>query len=259
MEIGKAYSVPDERLSPKVVDWARKVFEKFGTNEVDSLVVAQLLGHSTVGGAFNAKVALMTGYGVVDRKAGEIRVTETGRMIVSPKSSKEKMEGVRASLFKIGLWERIYRDYTSKGAKLPADFAAELAKIAGIAPAEAKSKADWVAKAYEVDISYLKSVERETETEGPVGFPKSAAVHVELPTVSATALDQTGPGLSVGSGQIVFYSQDDRIHLSVPRSAKHIGMLRTFIESALKVIEEELASGSKAEAGRGRAKKQGEK
>ena len=45
------YSVMDEGLYPKLVNLARKVYDKFSKNKTDALKVAQLLGHASIGGA----------------------------------------------------------------------------------------------------------------------------------------------------------------------------------------------------------------
>src|SRR2546428_2361794 len=115
LQVGKNYSVPDERLYPKVVDWTKQIYDEFSTNETDALSVAQLLGHNSIGGAFNAKVASMSGYGVVERRLGKIRVTEIGRKTILSDDGKEKAEGVRSALLKVALWKRIYNNYTAKG------------------------------------------------------------------------------------------------------------------------------------------------
>src|SRR5712692_5551042 len=84
VQIGRNYSVPDERLYPKLVDLARQVYDKFSTNETDALIVAQLLGHASIGGAFNGKVATLSSYGLVERRQGKIRLTDIGRRAVVP-------------------------------------------------------------------------------------------------------------------------------------------------------------------------------
>lgn len=261
MEVGKMYSVPNERLYPKVVNWAKRIHDKFSTGEADALLVAQLLGHSSVGGAFNSKVAAMTSYGVVDRRLGKIRVTDIGKKIVSPAGPIEKVEGVRSSLLKVALWERLYQDFTAKGLELPEDFWTELAKICDIPPGEAKGKAEWVAKAYEADFSFLKSAEKESSS-GGAGIPVMTLG--EEPSSSQRILGELAGQISIPAsgqraGQIIFMSQEDRIQLSVPRSARHIGMLRTFIDNALKAIEVELAAGTKHQAARGKAPKPAKK
>ena len=168
MQVGKSYSIPDERLYPKVLDWTKQIYDEFSTSEADALSVAKLLGHTSIGGAFNAKVASMSAYAVVDRRLGKIRVTEIGRKAILPEDGKEKADGVRSALLKVALWKRLYNNYTAKGAELPANFSADLAQIADIPGEDAKSKAEWVVKAFNSDISYLRSTERET------GAPESS-------------------------------------------------------------------------------------
>ena len=259
MEVGKTFSVPDERLSPKVVEWTRRIHDRFGTAEVDSVVVAQALGHASVGGAFNSKVALMTSYGVVERGQGKIRVSDIGRMIVSPRTSKDVVEGVRASLLSVSLWQRLYRDYKPRGLKIPPDFAPELAKISGTTITEARNKAEWVARAFAEDFGYLESVEREAKS--PEAMANRAQRVELLPAQAATGIGpaEVHPATATDdqSDQIVFLSQRDHIQISVPRSSKHIGMLRTFVDSALRAIEDDLAS--KPDSAKEKPRKQAEK
>jgi hypothetical protein len=242
MEVGKTFSVPDERLSPRAVGWTRTVHNRFGTAEADSLLVAQALGHSSVGGAFNSKVAVLTAYGLVERGQGKIRVTDIGRMIVSPRTAREAVEGASAALFKVSLWQRLHRDYTAKGLKIPTDLAPELARIAGITITDARTRAEWITRAYSEDLAFLDSV-----TKSPGAPEGTAASRLAASAVGESALSvgSTGEETSLPTvgeqGQILFASPDDKIQISVPRSAKHIGMLREFVESALKAIEEDLS------------------
>ncbi len=255
MEVGSKYYVPDERLNPRVVEWTKRIYDKFTTNDADALVVAQLLGHGSLSGAFNTKMGVVGAYGVAERRLGKIRVTDIGRKIVFSNDPKEKLEGVKSALFKVPLWERLYGEYTKKGAELPSNFWADLARIADIPPDDAKTKADWVAKAYNDDISFLKSIEKELGSTPPAMVQKDegSGQAVRLPSLTT----QMGlPSISnATSGQILFTSLDDKIQLSVPRSARHIEMLRTFVENALKVIEEELVAEAKLVTKQDRASK----
>jgi len=265
LQVGKNYSVPDERLYPKLVDWTRQIYDKFSTNETDSLSVAQLLGHGSIGGAFNAKVAAMSGYGLIDRRLGRIRVTETGRKAILPEDGKERVDGVKSALLKVALWKRLYNHYTAKGAELPGDFWADLAKIADIPTDDAKSKAEWVAKAFNSDMNYLRLTEKETGTLGSVQTPQKKAktsdaggLVAQAPPVGPKSQSQPISPTSESSGQIIFLSPVDQIELTVPRSPRHMAMLKTFIENALEVIDEELtAEGGMATAER--SKKAAEK
>ncbi len=243
MNIGK-YSVPDERIHPQLVEWTTQIYNKYTTTDADPLVVAQLLGHKSIGGAFNTKTAKMGAYGLIERRGGTIRVTDIGRKIISPNEPKEKYEGIKAALFKVELWERLYQEYTAKGAELPSNFWVDLAKIADIPPDDAKNKAEWVGKAYLDDIAYLKAAEKDmltttqtqpsskTQTDSKESQPSNPQIATLLPTMTP-------------NGQITFTSPDDRIQLTVPRSARHISMLKSFVEDALKVIEEELVAEAK--------------
>ena len=270
MQVGKSYSVPDERLYPKVLDWTKQIYDEFSTSDTDSLSVAQLLGHTSIGGAFNAKVASMSAYGVVERRLGRIRVTETGRKAILSEDGKEKADGVKSALLKVALWKRLYNHYTAKGAELPADFWADLAKIADIPGEDAKSKAEWVVKAFNSDIAYLRSTEKEKEMLGSSQRPQkkvkmSATNQLVTQTPSVPKAPSRpispppsepapkapsrpiSPPPSESSGQIIFLSPVDQIELTVPRRARHMAMLKKFIENALDVIDEELtAEGSMA-------------
>ena len=269
MQVGKSYSVPDERLYPKVLDWTKQIYDEFSTSDTDSLSVAQLLGHTSIGGAFNAKVASMSAYGVVERRLGRIRVTEIGRKAILSEDGKEKADGVKSALLKVALWKRLYNHYTNKGAELPADFSADLAKIADIPGEDAKSKAEWVVKAFNSDISYLRSTEKEKEMLGSSqrpqkkvktsatnqlvaqtpSVPKAPSRPISPPSepVPKAPSRPISPPPSESSGQIIFLSPFDQIELTVPRRARHMAMLKKFIENALDVIDEELtAEGSMA-------------
>jgi len=283
LQVGKSYSVPDERLYPKVLDWTKQIYDEFSTSDTDSLSVAQLLGHTSIGGAFNAKVASMSAYGVVERRLGRIRVTETGRKAILSEDGKEKADGVKSALLKVALWKRLYNHYTAKGAELPADFWADLAKIADIPGEDAKSKAEWVVKAFNSDIAYLRSTEKEKEMLGSSQRPqkkvKMSATNqlvTQTPSVPKAPSRPISPPSepvpkapsrpisppsepvpkapsrpisppSESSGQIIFLSPVDQIELTVPRRARHMAMLKKFIENALDVIDEELtAEGSMA-------------
>ena len=269
MQVGKSYSVPDERLYPKVLDWTKQIYDEFSTSDTDSLSVAQLLGHTSIGGAFNAKVASMSAYGVVERRLGRIRVTETGRKAILSEDGKEKADGVKSALLKVALWKRLYNHYTAKGAELPVDFWADLAKIADIPGEDAKSKAEWVVKAFNSDIAYLRSTEKEKEMLGSSqrpqkkvktsatdqlvaqtpSVPKAPSRPISPPSEPAPKAPSRpiSPPPSESSGQIIFLSPFDQIELTVPRRARHMAMLKKFIENALDVIDEELtAEGSMA-------------
>ena len=284
MQVGKSYSVPDERLYPKVLDWTKQIYDEFSTSDTDSLSVAQLLGHTSIGGAFNAKVASMSAYGVVERRLGRIRVTEIGRKAILSEDGKEKADGVKSALLKVALWKRLYNHYTNKGAELPADFSADLAKIADIPGEDAKSKAEWVVKAFNSDIAYLRSTEKEKDTLGSSqrpqkkvktsgtnqlvaqtpSVPKAPSRPISPPSqpdpkapsrpiappsepVPKAPSRPISPPPSESSGQIIFLSPVDQIELTVPRRARHMAMLKKFIENALDVIDEELtAEGSMA-------------
>ena len=284
MQVGKSYSVPDERLYPKVLDWTKQIYDEFSTSDTDSLSVAQLLGHTSIGGAFNAKVASMSAYGVVERRLGRIRVTEIGRKAILSEDGKEKADGVKSALLKVALWKRLYNHYTAKGAELPADFSADLAKIADIPGEDARSKAEWVVKAFNSDIAYLRSTEKEKEMLGSSqrpqkkvktsgtdqlvaqtpSVPKAPSRPISPPSqpdpkapsrpiappsepVPKAPSRPISPPPSESSGQIIFLSPVDQIELTVPRRARHMAMLKKFIENALDVIDEELtAEGSMA-------------
>ena len=256
MQVGKSYSIPDERLYPKVLDWTKQIYDEFSTSEADALSVAKLLGHTSIGGAFNAKVASMSAYAVVDRRLGKIRVTEIGRKAILPEDGKEKADGVRSALLKVALWKRLYNNYTAKGAELPADFWADLAKIADIPGEDAKSMSEWVVKAFNSDISYLRSTEKGTGTvesdQRPQKRVKTSGTDQLVAQTPSPPRVQSQPisPPSESSGQIIFLSPVDQIELTVPRNARHMAMLKKFIENALEVIDKELtAEGGVAEEG----------
>jgi hypothetical protein len=244
MNIGKYY-VPDERLYPQLVEWTTQIYNKYTITDADTLVVAQLLGHKSLSGAFNTKTAKISSYGLIERRGGTIRVTEIGRKIIFPSEPKEKYEGIKAAIFKIDLWERLYQEFTAKGAELPSNFWVDLARIADIPPDDAKNKAEWVGKAYLDDITYLKSVEKEMSN---IQVQPSSKTQINPKDMGGqsnnTQITPSAP-MMAPTGQISFTSPDDRIQLTVPRSARHISMLKTFVENALKVIEEELVADAK--------------
>jgi len=163
MDVGKNYSYPDIRIYPTLTDIVKKIHGKFENQRIkDKEMLAKFLGHTGVTGAFNARMAALRAYGLIEGR-GYVKITETGRKIALPDSSKpnEADEGLLEAVLKVPLWRVFYDRWTSKGEELPeSSFWVDLKEIAGIVPDEARKIANQVRKAYLDDIRYVKAIKK---------------------------------------------------------------------------------------------------
>lgn len=161
MKIGN-HDIPDLRLYPMLVEATHLIYEKYGSDEAqDVLVVAQLLGHhGSTSGAFLRKLACLRAYGLIESRG--IRVTDIGKRITFPTSEQEKNEALMQAILNIPLWKEFYSRW---GATLPnGNFWVDLAKITSLEAPKAQSVVETVRKAYLDDVRYLSvSEERKTD------------------------------------------------------------------------------------------------
>ncbi len=159
MNVGK-YEIPELRLNPILTEAAKKLYEKFKSEETsDTLTVAKLLGHDTDrSGAFLRKLAAMRAYGLVEKRG--IKVTELGKKLTYGTTEEEKNEALKEAILNIPLWKEFYGKF---GVNLPTEnFWVDLSKTTGLEAPDAQKTEKIVRNAYLDDVRYLK-VEKETE------------------------------------------------------------------------------------------------
>ena len=166
MKVGTKYEYPDWRLHPTLIETLKKIYGKFGLNNItDKKMLAVFLGHTSVTGGFLSKMAAMRVYGLITGR-GYIQVSELGKRIAHPEKPNDPYEAVKDAITSIPLWRIFYEKYTSKNVELPdEDFWVDLQAIAELVPDDAKKASKIVRKDYLDDIQYLISL-KETETEG---------------------------------------------------------------------------------------------
>lgn len=161
MKIVKGWNIPRMRLYPELFDDIKKLYGKFGQDEVDQEAVAQLWGHkSAKSSQFNfVKLGALRSYGLIEGR-GKIKVSDLGRRLTYAKNEKEGNDAIAEAIKNVPLWRRLFDDYTAKGEDLPTDtFWMDLRRIVGegkLPPEEAKNKAKIVRKAYFEDLKYYK-------------------------------------------------------------------------------------------------------
>ena len=175
MEIGGEY-IPDMRLYPELVDGVKKLYGKFGSNDVDQETVAQLMGHKSASSSQWRVVRLrcLKDYRLVEGR-GKIRVTDVGKRLTQG-DSKEQIDALVESVTSISFWNKLFEKYTKIGKPLPTDnFWMDLRQIIGedkLSPDEAKSKAEKVRKAFLEDVMYYKPIERPEKEVSPTPTPE---------------------------------------------------------------------------------------
>jgi hypothetical protein len=188
MKVG-TYSIPDlYQLYPVVIDNIKTIYNKFETREIDLETLAPVLGHKSVNGAFNNKIAAMRAYHLLEGR-GKVRVTETGRMITLPQTPDEANTALIQAVTSIPLWKIFYEKYTKVGKEIQADdFWIDLRQISGLTPEEAQTKAAAVKKAYLEDIHEIKvPKEGGTNTMNPKNQSgQGAGGEIVPPTTSPT-------------------------------------------------------------------------
>jgi hypothetical protein len=166
MKVGTKYEYPDWRLHPTLIDTLKKIYGKFGLNQItDQKMLAVFLGHTQVTGGFLSKKAAMRVYGLITGR-GYVQVSELGKRIAQPEKSDDPYEATKESIISIPLWKVLYEKYTGKGVELPdLDFWVDLREIAELVPDDAKKLSKMVRNDYLLDIQYLNSL-KEARIEG---------------------------------------------------------------------------------------------
>lgn len=161
MKIVTGWKIPLMRLYPELYDDVKKLYGKFGQDEVDQENVAQLWGHKSAKSSQFAFVKLgsLRRYGLIEGR-GKIKVSDLGRRLTYPKNDKEGNDAIVDAIKKVPLWKILFDSYTAKGEDLPTDtFWMDLRRIVGedkLPPEEAKKTAKKVRKAYFEDLKYFK-------------------------------------------------------------------------------------------------------
>lgn len=163
MKIG-TYTIPNNRLKDLIED-AKKVYEKFPNEEIESEFIAHSINNSPTSGSFKQKLADLRTYGLLEGR-GKIRISELGKKVTYGHED-EKREAFEKIIRNIPLWGIFLDKY---GLSIKEDnFWVDLAKITGLERPESQNKADWVRKSYLEDIRYYKPVEKAQE----LGLEKS--------------------------------------------------------------------------------------
>lgn len=192
MKIGD-YTIPKQRLYPTLVDGVKKIYDKFGGEDTELSLIADVLGHKVTSGGFFQKLADMRAYGVITGR-GKVRVTDRGKKLTYPENEVEKMQALESIIRNIPLWDAIY----SKFQLSPPDsnFWIDLRQITGVEAPEAKNKAESVRKAYMDDVKYLTPVEKPADA--PTSAPQTgeaigrSEIKVEAPQISTGAIGYIG-------------------------------------------------------------------
>lgn len=161
MKIVTGWKIPLMRLYPELYDNVKKLYGKFGQDEVDQENVAQLWGHKSAKSSQFAFVKLgsLRSYGLIEGR-GKIKVSDLGRRLTYPENDKEGNDAIVDAIKNVPLWKILFDSYTAKGEDLPIDtFWMDLRRIVGedkLPPEEAKKMAKKVRKAYFEDLKYFK-------------------------------------------------------------------------------------------------------
>jgi len=176
VKVGK-YDIPQFRLHPNLNEATKILYENFKLDEAPNLLtVAQLLGHKTdKSGGFLTKIADMRSYGLITSRG--VKVTDLGKKLTWGETEEDKNEAYKDALLNIPLWKELYGKF---GKTLPtSNFWAQLGKIAGLEPPDAKKVEEIVRKAYLDDFQYVKDEKKLEEGGSRMGeedkFDKSKA------------------------------------------------------------------------------------
>lgn len=158
MKIGN-YTIPNNRLRDLIED-AKKVYEKFPNEEVETEFIAHTLDNSPTSGSFKQKLADLRTYGLLEGR-GKIRISELGKKVTYGHED-EKREAFEKIIKNIPLWGIFLDKY---GVSIKEDnFWVDLAKITGLERPESQNKAELVRKAYIEDVRYLELAKKPSES-----------------------------------------------------------------------------------------------
>ena len=148
MKLG-THELPNHRLFPSLTEYTKAVYDNFGTEPRSRDLIAPLLGHRGIGGAFYAKLRGMMAYGLLQGRR-TYSVTELGRRITYPTNKKEEAEAIKDAVLRIPLWAQLFKKY---GQDLPTEkLWVSLMDFTGVTGREAKDAEKEVRAAYQDDI-----------------------------------------------------------------------------------------------------------
>ncbi len=148
MKIG-SHETPRNRLYPGLVENTRAVYDKFGMDPKGRELIAPLVGHKAVGGAFYYKLRDMGSYGLISGRR-TYSVTDLGRRITYPTDRKEEADAIKEAVLRIPLWKHLYDKY---GQDLPSEkLWVSLMDFTGVTAKEAQDAVSEVRAAYQDDI-----------------------------------------------------------------------------------------------------------
>lgn len=159
------------------------MYDKFGNDETDTDVLAQLLGYaSKTSGTFYTKIKDMQTYGlIVTGGRGKYRVTDLGKRITWPTSKEEGDQATKEALLNVPLWNALYAKF---GTKLPPEnLWVDISKIAQVDLPVAKQMEPFVRSAYLEDITRMPTG---TSPEQKSFMPPEVSRSMEIPAAVTT-------------------------------------------------------------------------
>lgn len=203
-KIGK-YSYPDLGFDNAIAIVGK--FSKEMKGEASSPhALAELLSHKYPSGAFNAKLADLRKYGLLEDRG--LKLTILGQKIAVPTSDQEMKEAIKESFLKIGLWREIYQKF---GTKIPeSNLLSLLIDITQADRETCKAQAETISKLYKEGVSYFSAGVAESRGHNMPVF--------DIPTITSSDM------IELKSGEV---------HLKLPKNKINIQLLI----SALKNME----------------------
>jgi hypothetical protein len=148
-KLGK-YSYPGLSFD-SAIDITRKFSKTMKGEASSSHALAELLGHKLPSGAFNAKLADLRKYGLLEDRG--LKITTLGQKIAVPTNDQEYKDSIKESFLKIGLWKELYQKF---GTQIPENNLLSLRIDITQADREScKAQAGTISKLYKEGISYF--------------------------------------------------------------------------------------------------------
>jgi hypothetical protein len=190
MKIGDLI-VPLNRLGVCLED-ARKIYQQFGNDETENEHIANAIGLSFSGGAFNQRTADLKTYGLINRRSGKISISELGVHATYGDDS-EKAMALEKIIRRIPLWSNLLDKYGTS--IIDSNFWVYLAKITNAPRPEAEKKAEIVRNAYMEDVKYLKTVEKPAQLPEPEHRQaRAVGANDRKPGMEGTQIKSIGSG-----------------------------------------------------------------
>ena len=102
---------PDTSIDD-VIESAKKIARQFKSAEFDRAALAAALGYKNArSGTFNARLADLRRFGIVDGRADGIRATDLAQRIAAPATQDEYAAAVSEAAFRIPLYKVLYEHY----------------------------------------------------------------------------------------------------------------------------------------------------